>query len=319
MTTTPDPFDVAVIGGGAAGLSAAVALLRSRRTVAVIDDGRPRNAPAEGVHNFLTRDGTDPGELLAMGRDEVAGYGGQLIRARATTASGQIGDFTIGLDDDQTVRTTRVIVATGLTDVLPDVPGLADHWGAAVLHCPYCHGHEVRDREILVLSTSAEAVHQALLFSQLSPHVTVLTHTGPDLSEDDHRALRARGVRIEEGVADSVRNDGDGVSGVLLTDGRVLSARAIVVRPKMVAHSPVLDALGLTAVTTDAGDRSYPTGMAGETDVPGVWVAGNTTDLMAQVISAAAAGLMTGSRLNAEMIQHDVATTLANTTTEATA
>jgi thioredoxin reductase len=141
-------YDVIVIGGGAAGLSGALALTRSRRSVLVIDDGTPRNAPAEGVHNYLTRDGVPPREIYAIGRQEVIGYGGEIVDGTVTTAHRADDGFTVELADGTTYRSRRLLVTTGLTDVLPDVPGLKERWGKDVLHCPYCHGWEVQDQAI---------------------------------------------------------------------------------------------------------------------------------------------------------------------------
>jgi thioredoxin reductase len=174
-------YDVVVIGGGAAGLSGAVALARSRRSVLVIDAGDPRNAPAGHVHDFLTRDGTPPAEIYAAGRDEVTRYGGR-VQTGLVTALSRDGDrFRVQIGR-RTVTARRLLVATGLRDELPDVPGLAARWGIDVLHCPYCHGWEVRDKRVGILATGPTASHQALLFRQLSPHVTLLQHTGPAIS-----------------------------------------------------------------------------------------------------------------------------------------
>jgi thioredoxin reductase len=180
-------YDVIVNGGGAAGPAGATALLRSRRSVLVVDGGEPRNAPAVGVHNFLTRDGTPPGDLLATGRAEVLGYGGEVVRGSVV---GVDHGFRVRLDDGRTLSARRLLVATGLVDELPDVPGLAERWGRDVLPCPYCHGWEARDRAVGVLATGPMAVHQALLFRQLTDDVTLFRHTGPELSEEHREPLR---------------------------------------------------------------------------------------------------------------------------------
>ncbi|HEX3190956.1 MAG TPA: NAD(P)/FAD-dependent oxidoreductase, partial [Streptosporangiaceae bacterium] len=177
-----ESYDVVVVGGGAAGLSGAVALARSRRSVLVIDAGDPRNAPAGHVHNFLSRDGIPPSELYAAGRTEVRRYGGRVETGRVTALARDGERFGVQISaqtGQRTVTARRLLVATGLRDVLPDVPGLAARWGIDVLHCPYCHGWEVRGQRIGVLATGPAAVHQALLFQQLSRHVTLLRHTGP--------------------------------------------------------------------------------------------------------------------------------------------
>ena len=144
-------YDVVVVGGGAAGLSGAVALARSRRSVLVVDAGDPRNAPAGHVHNFLTRDGTPPAEIYASGRAEVTRYGGQVETGRVTTLSRDGDRFRVGVGP-RTVTARRLLIATGLRDELPDVPGLAARWGIDVLHCPYCHGWEVAGQRIGILA-----------------------------------------------------------------------------------------------------------------------------------------------------------------------
>ncbi len=155
--TPPDhrEVDVLVVGGGPAGLSAALVLGRSRRSVLVVDAGEPRNAPADALHEFLSRDGTPPQELLEVGRAEVARYGVDSHAGRAVSASRAGDRFRVGLDGGGTVLARRLVVSTGLVDELPQVPGLAERWGRDVLHCPYCHGWEVRDQAIGVLATAA--------------------------------------------------------------------------------------------------------------------------------------------------------------------
>src|SRR5215210_9408268 len=142
----PETYDVVVIGGGAAGLGGALMLGRSRRSVLLVDAGEPRNAPASGVHGFLTRDGMAPAALLEAGRTEVRGYGVRVLDGRVASAESGDGGFTLTLEDGRRVDARRLLVTTGLVDELPDVPGVRERWGRDVLHCPYCHGWEVRDR-----------------------------------------------------------------------------------------------------------------------------------------------------------------------------
>ncbi|WP_433256613.1 FAD-dependent oxidoreductase [Streptosporangium sp. CA-135522] len=153
-------YDVVVVGGGAAGLSGALTLARARRSVLVIDAGRPRNAPAAHVHAYLTREGMPPSQLLAAGRAEVTGYGGEIVTGDVVAAERlDRGSFRVVLGDGSAVVADRLLVATGLVDELPPLPGMAQRWGRDVLHCPYCHGCEVRDRAIGVLATGPLAVH----------------------------------------------------------------------------------------------------------------------------------------------------------------
>jgi thioredoxin reductase len=167
--------EVAVIGGGAAGLSAGLVLGRARRSVVVVDAGRPRNAPAEGVHGFLTRDGVPPAELVRLGQEEVRGYGGRIVAGEAVAAERTGDGFTVTLDGGQRVQARRLVIATGVVDDLPDVPGLAQRWGRDVLHCPYCHGWEFRDQPIGVLGSGEFTVHQALMFRQWTDDLVVFT------------------------------------------------------------------------------------------------------------------------------------------------
>jgi thioredoxin reductase len=305
-------WDVIVVGGGAAGLAGAVALLRSRRTVLVVDAGQPRNATAGHVHNFLTRDGTPPAELLAAGRAEVAAYGGTVRTARVEALSGQLDDFAVRLaGEPDELRARRLLVTTGVSDRLPDVPGLAARWGRDVLHCPYCHGWEVRDRAIGVLG-SAMAVHQALLFSQLSCDVVLFAHrTAPPTAEDADR-LAARGVRVVTGAVTGLELRDDALAGVVLASGETVPRQALVVAPHFTANAGLLTPLGLATEELQLdgevlGVRVPSDPTSGATAVPGVYAAGNVTDPMAQVIGAANAGLRAGAQINAELVMADAA------------
>jgi thioredoxin reductase len=301
-------FDVAVIGGGAAGLSAAVALGRARRTVIVLDDGSPRNAPADGVHNYLTRDGMPPAELLTAGRKEAEQYGALILRAEATAARRADDGFEVTTGDDETVLARRLIVTTGLTDELPEVPGLRELWGRDVVHCPYCHGWEVADRAIGVLGSGPLAVHQALLFRQWTDDLVLFTHTAPPLTPEQSEQLAARDIRVVTGRVDRLETAGGRLTGVRLNDGCYIDRSVLVAGPRMVARSAVLSGLGLRPVPhplgAEAGEfiESDPTGL---TAVPGVWVAGNVTDLQAQVITAAAQGLSAAAAVNWDLVTEE--------------
>ncbi|PZF96745.1 NAD(P)/FAD-dependent oxidoreductase [Micromonospora deserti] len=302
-------YDVVVVGGGAAGLSGALALARARRSVLVVDAGTPRNAPAGHVHNYLTREGTPPGELLAAGRAEVAGYGGDFVSGTVTAARPRDGGFQVVLADGREVAARRLLVTSGLVDDLPDVPGLARRWGRDVLHCPYCHGWEVRDQPLGVLATGRLAVHQALLWRQWSDDVVLFRHTAAPFDVDEQEQLAARGIRVVDGTVTAVEVTDDRITGVRLACGEVVPRAALVVASRMTARADVLTSLGLAAVPQEmAGEvigSAVPADASGATAVPGVWVAGNVTDLRAQVISAAAAGLTAGAAVNADLVAED--------------
>ncbi|MFD2421297.1 NAD(P)/FAD-dependent oxidoreductase [Amycolatopsis pigmentata] len=315
-TTLPNEIvDAVVIGGGAAGLNGALMLARSRRSVVVIDSGTPRNAPAEGVHGLLGLDGTPPAELLRRGREEVTRYGGRFVPGEVTSAApaSPEGDlrFTITLADGEVLRTRRVLVATGLRDVLPDIPGLARHWGHSVVHCPYCHGWEVRDEAIGILAVGPASVHHALLFRQLTEDLVYFTR-GTDLDEDTRARFAARDIRVVDIPVAEVESDDNGITGVRLADGNVVPRRVLAVATTLLARTDGLEGLGLPMEDLPGGmGRHFVTGMAGSTEVPGVWVAGNATDPMAQVGASAAAGALAGAHMNADLVNADTNAALA--------
>ncbi|MDQ1732009.1 MAG: hypothetical protein QOK10_2168 [Pseudonocardiales bacterium] len=305
-----DNYDVVVIGGGAAGLSGAVALLRSRRSVLLVDAGEPRNAPAGHVHNFLTRDGTAPADLYAAGRKEVQAYGGQILQARVDNVSRDGELFVVALDQ-RTVTARRLLAATGSVDELPAIPGLAQRWGIDVLHCAYCHGWEVRDRRVGVLATGPMAAHHALLFRQLSSQVMLLGHTGPALEPAQRAELDALGIAVIPGRVVEVEADGSGLTAVLLEDGSRVELDALVVAPVCRARADLLVPLGLQPAEVRVGDFLLGTQIeadaSGATAAEGVWVAGNVASVPAQVISSAAAGLAAGSAINNDLVTADAA------------
>ncbi|MFI6600884.1 NAD(P)/FAD-dependent oxidoreductase [Nonomuraea sp. NPDC050536] len=301
-----DSYDVVVVGGGAAGLSGALTLARSRRSVVVIDAGAPRNAPASGVHGLLGHDGIRPGELLERGRAEVRGYGGHVVSGEVTDAARDGDGFQIALADGRTVRARRLLVAAGLVDELPDIPGLRARWGRDVVHCPYCHGWEVRDQAIGVLANGPLSVHQALLFRQLSDDVTFFTHTTPPPSGEQAEQLAARGIRVVPGEVAALEIVDDHITGVRLSDGTVVAREAVAVSTWMAARTGFLASLGLRPAAHPAGVGEHlAADAAGRTEVPGVWVAGNVADLAAQVGSSAAAGVMAAAQINADLIAED--------------
>jgi len=315
---TGPAYDVVVVGGGAAGLSAALTLSRARRSVLVVDAGAPRNAPAGHIHNYLGREGTPPAELLAIGRAEVTSYGGQVVTGPVDSAQrmdrqgpDRAGDFAVALADGRWVRARRLLVTSGLVDELPAVPGVAQRWGRDVLHCPYCHGHEVADQPVGILATGLMAVHTALMWRQWSEDVTLFLHTTAEPSAEQAEQLTARDITVVAGEVVALDVTGDQLTGVRLANGKLVPRRALVVTTRLVTRSRVLESLGVHLVEAKVGEMVIgtraPAEPNGATAVPGVYVAGNVTDVLAQVITAAAAGLAVGATINADLIADDTA------------
>ena len=310
MSQSPEIVDVVIVGGGGAGLAAALNLGRARRSVVVIDAGQPRNAPAAHLHGYLGREGLPPGELLAIGRAEVAGYGVEVRNGRVDRIERHDGDdvlFTVHVDAGEAVTARRILLATGVVDELPAVAGLAERWGRDVIHCPYCHGYEFGDQAIVVLATGMMSWHQATMFRQWTEDLTVIVHDPAFAPDDATRArLDARGVRIVAGPAVRIESDDDALTGVALADGARVSAAAVVVAPR--ATAPVVPGLGLAVVEAPmAAGVILEADATGASSVPGVFVAGNGNDLGATVLRAAAAGSFVGAVINMSLIEEETA------------
>ena len=295
-------YDVVVIGGGAAGLSASLVLSRARRKVLVVDAGSPRNAPAAHMHGYLSRDGMPPAELLAAGRREVTSYGGDILDGTVTNLVAAGSGFTAMLAGGQRISARRVLVTTGLPDELPDIPDLRDRWARDVLHCPYCHGHEVRDRRLGVNGGPPGAARYAQIVRQWTNDMTYFTP--PDtITAVERTQLLARGIGVVEGTIDQlVIDDVDELRGVQMRDGCVIPVDALFVPPRFIPNSALLVGLGCDVDTDDW----VTVDTTGRTSVPGVWAAGNIVDPRAQVITAAGAGSAAAIAINADLVEEDV-------------
>lgn len=295
-------YDVAIIGGGAAGLSAALVLARARRRVVVVDAGEPRNGPAAHMHGYLSRDGLSPKELIQIGRREVSGYGGDFVDGVATglVPDGRNG-FWVLLDDGQRISTRRLLVTTGLHDELPDIPGLKDRWARDVLHCPYCHGYEVADRRLGVLGGTIGAARYAQIVRQWTSNLTYLTspHT---LTNAERAEFAARDIAVVEGTITQLVVTDDHLHGIELDDGCVVPCDALFVPPRFVPNNQLLADFGCSLDV----DGWVVADSTGRTSVAGAWVAGNVVDPRAQVITAAGAGSAAAININADLVGDDV-------------
>jgi thioredoxin reductase/protein-L-isoaspartate O-methyltransferase len=302
--------DVAIIGGSAAGLAAALQVGRQRRSVIVIDSGEPRNWPAAHMHSFLGREGEPPSDLIAAGRGEVRSYGGEILPGRVVLverASG--GRFRLELVGGHAVVARRVLVATGITDELPAIPGLHEHWGRQVIHCPFCHGYEVRDQRVVQIITHPMGLHPTPLLRTLTGDLTVVLHD-PSVGGPSVDRLRSAGIPVRTGPATSVVAGGDGrVTGVALTDGELIPADAVVVGPAFRARVEPLAPLGLYGVDHASGlGTVLEVDERGETSVAGVYAAGNVTDPSQQVLAAAAHGSRVGAMISFSLAEEDLDT-----------
>ncbi len=326
MTNThhsnPAVWDAIVIGAGAAGLSAAQALGRSLRRTLVIDAGRPRNRFASHMHNVLGHDGTPPAELVARGREEAEAYGVEFraasvlavrdgaeagaVPGAGSESAGSPRTVRLELEGGETLEARALVVATGLRDVLPPIPGLAEHWGSGVLHCPYCHGWEVRGQRLAVLTASPLGLHQAKLLRQWSDDLVVFSAGLGGLDADTARALEARGVAIEPAPVAEIVGDGSRVTAVRTETGREFAVDAVFTASQTVPHDGFLAELGLERSETPAGSFLAIDGM-GRTTHPRIWAAGNVVNSFASVPMVMGAGTFAGAAVNAALVEEDFA------------
>lgn len=301
--------DVAVVGGSAAGLAAALQLGRQRRSVIVIDAGEPRNAPAAHMHSFLGFEGSPPAAFTAAGRDEVRSYGGEVVPGRVVDVTRTDDNrFRLELAGAHAVVARRVLAATGLVDELPDIDGLAAGWGTDVVHCPFCHGYEVRDQRIVQIATHPAALHPAQLWRQLSAQFTVVLHDGVDPDSPDVARLRAAGVGVVDARVERVVTGDDGrVAAIALDNGTHLDTDAIAIAPRFRVRVEPFATLGLVASAHPNGlGDMVETDATGQTTVPGLYAAGNVTDPAQQVLQAAADGSRVGGMISFSLAAEDI-------------
>ncbi len=302
-----DMWDAVVVGGGAAGLSAALMLGRARRRTLVIDEGRPRNRFAHEMHGVLGHDGVAPADFLERGRREVRAYGVE-VREGARVSRLEAGDreLRVEFEGGRSVTTRALVLATGITDELPAIPGLAEGWGSTVLHCPYCHGWEVRGERLGVLTTSPAGLHQAELVRQWSDDVTVFADGLGSALDDDARArLAARGVRLVGDRVVEVRARPDGALEARLQGDRtpvVLDAIFTAGAPR--PHDALVRDWGLARTETALGSF-LAVDQSGRTSHERVWAAGNVVSPFATVPVSMAAGSMAGAGVNAFLVGED--------------
>lgn len=298
--------DVLIAGAGPAGLEAALVLARAGRSVVVLDGGPGRNAPAAHAHNVFTRDGTPPDELRQIGRQQAEGYGARFVEGWAVDAEADDHGVRVRLADGTDLAARRLLLATGVEDLLPDVPGVMEAWGETVAHCPYCHGHELRGRPTAVLGSGAKGVHLAGLLLGWTDRVTLCTglpHSPADpLADDDRQRLAALGVAVDDRPVAALDVDGRDVRAVVFEDGERLEATAVYVQPDQRLRGPLPAALGLSLTEADPAAFMPPGLVAvdafGKTSVPGVWACGDMTKPLQAVQMAATSGFVAGSMIN---------------------
>lgn len=299
-------YDVVIVGGGPSGLSAALVLGRSCRKVLLCDAGKPRNNTSPAVHGFFSRDGISPSELLKIGRDQLQPYAVERHDGRIDEVDKIEAGFSVRLGPDQSVTTRKLILATGITDKLPDIPGIQDWWGTGVLHCPFCHGWEVRNEPWAYVCPTEDAIERATLFLGWTKSLTFLTNGEGRLTPDQAKWLAEHGVAVrEETITKLDGNDGK-LTKVALDKSNPLNVKALFVHGEMVQRSDLPRRLGCKFVTEGKQAGLVETDPFGGTSVPGLYVVGDAsvTGFM-NVTGAVADGASVGAAVQGAMLKED--------------
>lgn len=299
-------WDVIIIGGGAAGLSAALILARARRRVLVLDSQEPRNRFAPHMHGVLSRDGYSPLDLVADGYLEVRAVDGVIVDARATTTRAIPEGFEVETEAGVHATARRLIVATGARDELPDIPGLAEQWGRGVVACPYCDGYEATGRAIGVLVTSVPGLHKAHMLRAYSDDLTVFTALAGAIPDEERLVLEARGMRIETRAVTRVISDAGRLTALGLEDGTTTPVDVVFAEPALVALDEPLRQLGADRIDSPFGPWTAVDAF-GRTSIDGVWAVGNSANPGALVPLAMGSGATAALAINGELVALDVA------------
>lgn len=292
-------YDVIIVGGSYAGLSAGMALGRALRNVLIIDSGNPCNKQTPHSHNFLTHDGKTPAEIAILARQQVAEYDTvHFLHALATTASKTENGFDIVLDNGQIFSAKKLVFASGVKDIMTDIPGFAECWGISVLHCPYCHGYEVKYQTTGIIANGEAGFELSSLISNWTNDLTLYTNGKSNLSETQKEKLIQHHININETAIESLEHTNGYIENIVFKDGRKAPVKALYTRVPFVQHSAIPQMMGCE-ITTDGYikiDNMY------QTTVHGIYACGDNTIRMRSVANAVSMGTTTGAMVNKALI-----------------
>lgn len=300
-------LDCAIIGGGPAGLNAALVLGRARRNVVLFDNNSPRNAVTQHSHGFLTRDGIRPGEFRKIAHEELAQYGSvQIHQVKIVNVKKVLtSSFQLVTENGELYEARKVILATGLKEILPPVPGIHDYYGKSLFSCPYCDGWELKDTPLIVISEIPHIFHMAKIVFNWSKDLAVCTNGRKILTPEQKEALRAKNIRVYEQKITSLAGSNGLLENVIFEDGEQVNRKGGFVTPQWIQASSFAEALGcgtnqLGGIVTDD---------LGRTNIAGVYAAGDTAIIApSQLIIAAAEGSRAAIGVNSDLTQTDFST-----------
>lgn len=296
MNTAPQ-FDVIIIGGSYAGLSAAMALGRSLRTVLIIDSGLPCNRQTPHSHNFITQDGERPYLIAQKAREQVLKYPTvKFLEAKAVEGQKKNGGFEVTVESGSTYYADKLVFATGLRDLMPDITGFTACWGISVIHCPYCHGYEVKNKKTVILANGDVAIHYVQLIRGLTKDLTVLTNGSPEFSAEQYDKLEKYGIPVITNEIASLTHENGLLNEVVFKNQSRFPVHVMYARPHFEQHCPIAEMLGCTLtetghIFTDAFQK---------TTVPHIYACGDNSGMMRSVAHAVYTGNLAGAMINNE-------------------
>lgn len=295
-------FDVIIVGGSYSGLAAGMALGRALRNVLIIDAGDPCNKQTPFSHNFLTNDGKTPKEIANLAKQQVRAYGSiSFVEGMAIVGTKTGNGFAVQMQTGELFKARKLIFATGIKDIMPDIPGLSESWGISVLHCPYCHGYEVRHQKTGIIANGEDGYELSSLISNWTTDLTLFTNGKATLSEDQRNKLNQHNISIVETEIDRLDNKNGHLQNVILKDRSRAQIKAIYARLPFVQHSSIPHTLGCE-LTKEGYIKIDP---AQKTSIPGVFACGDNTTRMRTVANAVSMGTTTGLMVNKELIEED--------------
>ncbi|WP_109022140.1 NAD(P)/FAD-dependent oxidoreductase [Leptospira kobayashii] len=302
MKNSEKTWDVIIVGGSFAGLAAALALGRAIRNVLVIDDSKPCNANTPHAHNLLTHDGKPPFEIKRLAKAELSNYSTvQFLDSKAIKISQSNPHFEVKVESGEIHFAKKIIFATGVTDVMPNIPGFKESWGISVFHCPYCHGYEVRDQKLGVFANGDIGYESVKLISQWSKNLTLFTNGPSSLSKEQTLKLKEKEIKIIETEISSIENNNGYLTEILLKDGKAEPLNALMARVPFVQHSHLPLDLG---VELDEMGYIKVDGF-NKTNLKGVYATGDSTTMLRSLAAAIASGTLSGAMINKELIGDD--------------
>lgn len=291
-------YEVIIIGGSSSGLSAAMALGRSQRKVLVIDSGKPCNRHTPHSHNFLTNDGKTPSQIAKAAKHEVLAYPTvNFLSDKVTDAEKSNNYFKVYTESGKNITTQKLLFATGVTDELPLIDNFEDCWGITVVHCPYCHGYEARNKKTAIFGNGEIANHYAALLLQLTKDITIYTNGPADFNDEQKAKFEQHKITVVEDKIIKIKQSKGQVEAIILTDGRACTTEIIYYRPISKQHTPLAEKLGCELDETGYLKVDF----LQRTTIEGIYAAGDCTTPMRSVATAVATGNKAGAAINSDM------------------